>query len=250
MTDKTGRKRRFPFSFRDDLFRVMPSLKKKFWNYELFGKAVLEDVFRPEDLSNAKHFQADIFESCIIENKGNGKFTMRNLPVEAQLSCIYGIAATDYNEDGNMDLIVAGNSHSGEVIYGWMDASLGVLLKGDGRGNFTAESPEKSGLFLSRDIKGLATLFDNRGNEVILATANSDSLTILSPEGKAASKIIFARPLDAYAEIAYKNGRKAKQEFYYGCGYLSQSARAVEINNLVKSVEVVDTRGCKRSIRF
>jgi enediyne biosynthesis protein E4 len=250
MADETGKKKRFPFSFRDDLFRVMPSLKKKFWNYESYSKADLEEVFKPEALLNAKHYKADMFESCIVENKGNGKFTINELPVEAQLSCINGITAIDFNEDGNMDLIVAGNSHSNEVVYGWMDASLGVLLKGDGKGNFKAVQPEKSGLFLSSDIRGLTSLYDNRGNEIILAAANSDSLTVLRPEKKADAKIFFAGPLDAYAEIEYKNGHKTKQEFYYGCGYLSQSARAIQINNLVKSVQVVDTKGNKRNIQF
>jgi len=250
VADENGHKKRFPFSFRDDLFRVMPSLKKEFWNYELYSKAVLEEVFKPEAIFHATHFKAELFVSCIIENKGKGKFVIRDLPVEAQFSCINGITVTDFDHDGNIDLIVAGNWHSTEVVYGWMDASLGVLLKGDGKGNFKAVPPEKSGLFLSGDIRGLATMYDNRGNELILAAANSDSLSVLSPAQKEAAKIYYAGALDAYAETEYNNGHKAKQEFNYGCGYLSQSARVIEINNQVKSVQVVDTRGNKRTIQF
>jgi hypothetical protein len=248
--DEAGEKKRFPFSFRDDLFRVMPALKKQFWNYELFSKATLDEVFKPEALSKAAHLQADIFDNCILENKGGGKFTIRPLPVEAQLSCINGILATDYNDDGNTDLIVAGNAHSSEVVYGWMDASLGVLLQGDGKGNFTAVPPQKSGLFLSGDVKGLSSLFDAKGNEIIIAAANSDSLKVVSPAKKSNIKIFYAASLDAYATITFKDGHTARQEFYYGGGYLSQSARAIKIGALVQSIQVVDSKGSKRNIKF
>ncbi|MEO6949999.1 MAG: VCBS repeat-containing protein [Ginsengibacter sp.] len=250
VADEAGKKKRFPFSFRDDILHVIPLLKKKFRDYDSYSKADLEEVFKREALLNAKHYKADIFESCIIKNNGNGKFSIKKLPIEAQLSCINGIMALDFNEDGNMDIIVAGNSHSNEVVYGWMDASLGLLLKGDGKGNFKAESAEMSGLFLSGDTRGLTSLYDNRSNEIILATVNSDSLRVLRQVKKTNSKVFFAKPLEAYAEIEFKNGRKRKQEFYYGSGYLSQSARAIRINNLVKSIQVVDTKGNKRKIKF
>ncbi|MEJ7676597.1 MAG: VCBS repeat-containing protein [Segetibacter sp.] len=108
----------------------MPSLKKKYWNYETYSKAGLDEVFKTDELSKAKHYQADIFESCILKNNGKGKFSISFLPAEAQLSCINGIMAVDFDKDGNTDIIVTGNLHSTEVVYGWLDASLGVLLEG------------------------------------------------------------------------------------------------------------------------
>ncbi len=250
MKDESGEKKRYPFAYRDDLFWVMPSLKKKYWNYESYSKAVLDDVFKTDELSQAKHYQADIFESCILKNNGKGKFSVASLPAEAQLSCINGIMATDFDKDGNTDIIVTGNSHSTEVIYGWLDASLGVLLKGDGKGNFIPKPATFSGVFLNGDMKSLACLYDKKGREIILAAANSDSLKVLSPSVKAATKIFYANPLDVYAEIAYTNGKKTKREFYYGSGYLSQSARGIEISNHVKNIEVIDSRGNKKNIQF
>ncbi len=248
MKNEFGEKKRFPFAYRDDLFRVMPSLKKKYWNYENYSKAGLDEVFKADELSKAKHYQADMFENCIIKNNGNGKFSISVLPAEVQLSCINGIMATDFDKDGNTDLIVTGNSHSSEVVYGWLDASLGVLLNGDGKGNFIPQPATVSGLFLHGDMKSLAYLYNKNGSEVILAAANSDSLKVLSPAATAGTKIFYADPLDVYAEITYKNGNKVKKEFYYGAGYLSQSARAIEVNNVVKYIEIVDSRGNKRNV--
>ena len=248
--DEAGEKKRYPFSFRDDLFRVMPALKKQFWNYGLFGSATLDDIFKPEALAKAAHFQADLFDNCILENKGGGKFAIRPLPVEAQLSCINGIMASDYDGDGNIDLIVAGNTHSSEVVYGWMDASLGVLLKGDGKGNFAAVPPQQSGLFLSGDTKGIARLYDNKGHQIIIVAVNGDSLKVICPAKNATAKIFYAAPLDAYATITFKDGHVARQEFYYGDGYLSQSARAIQINGLIKSIAVTNSKGNNRNIQF
>lgn len=250
MKDESEEKKRYPFAYRDDLFRVMPSLKKKFWNYETYSKATLDEVFKEDELSKAKYYKADLFESCIIKNNGNGKFSISPLPSEAQLSCINGIMATDFDKDGNTDLIATGNLHSTEVVYGWLDASLGLLLKGDGKGNFKPVPASGSGLLLHGDMKSLAYLYDKSGNNVILAAANSDSLKVLSPSVKSPPKILYAHPLDEYAEITDANGKKTKQEFYYGSGYLSQSARAIEINNKIKYIKVVDSKGNKREMSF
>lgn len=250
MHDESGEKKRYPVAYRDDLVRVIPSLKKKYWNYETYSKATLSEVFHADELSKAKHYKADIFESCILKNDGSGKFSIVPLPAEAQLSCINGILPADFDKDGNTDLIVTGNLHSTEVVYGWMDASLGVLLKGDGKGNFIAAPSTDSGLFLYGDMKSLVCLYDKEGHEIILAGANSDSLKVLSPAVKEAARIFYAQPLDVYAEITYKNGNKRKQEFYYGAGYLSESVRAIKINTSIKYIEVVDSKGNKRTVQF
>jgi len=192
--NESGEKKRYPFHYRDDLFREMPSLKKRYWNYEIYSKAGFDEVFKSDELSKAKHYQADLFENCIMKNNGSGKFSINFLPAEAQLSCINGIMATDFDKDGNTDLIVIGNSHSSEVVYGWMDASLGVLLKGDGKGNFTPEPATVSGLFLHGDMKSLARIYDKYGHEIILAAANSDSLKSFSPLNKSNNKNLLCRP--------------------------------------------------------
>jgi hypothetical protein len=248
MLNAAGKKERFPLHFRDDLVRVIPSLKKKYWNYETYGKAGLDNLFKTGELSGAAHWQADLFESCILKNNGKGKFSILYLPQQAQLSCINGILPVDFDHDGKVDLIVTGNSHADEVVYGWMDASLGLLLKGDGKGSFIPQPAPVSGLFLSGDMRSLACLYGRDGQQMILAASNSDSLTVLGPVKRASARIFFANPLDVYAIIEYQDGHKTKQEFYYGGGYLSQSARAFEITGSMKKVEVTDSKGYKREI--
>ena len=248
MADENGKRQRYPFAYRDDLFRVMPLLKKKYWNYDLYSRATIDEIFDKKELSGAEHYQADIFENCILKNEGHGKFNIVALPAEAQLSCVNGIVATDVNADGNIDLILTGNSHSSEIVYGWMDASPGLVLTGDGKGNFRPVPSPEIGLFLYGDMKSLVSMYDKKGNEILLAAANSDSLKVIRREPAITIGVFYANPRDVYAEVSFKDGHKTKQEFYYGAGYLSQSARAISISHLVKSIVVVDVLGNKRNV--
>ncbi|QRR00692.1 VCBS repeat-containing protein [Dyadobacter sandarakinus] len=248
MTNAGGDKESFPLSFRDDLFRTMPVLKKKFNTYEPFSRAKLDDIFSKDLVSGAKHYTAETFRSCILINKGSGKFEMKALPAEAQFSCIFGILPLDADADGNLDLLLTGNSHSNEVVYGFMDASVGILLKGDGKGNFRPLPAEMSGVFLSGATRGIGMLYDSRGRQVVLATANADSLNILTNRNRHLREVIRAKPEDVYAEITFKNGVKRKQEFNYGAGYLSQQERAIGISDGIRSVLIFDKNGKNRQV--
>ena len=240
----------FPYAGRDDMFRQLSVLKRKFKTYKAYGSASLAEVISPELMSEAKKLSAGNFKSCILENLGSEKFDLKPLPVEAQFSTVNGILSRDYNNDGNPDLLLAGNQYATEITYGWQDASLGLLLWGDGNGNFKPVSPQQSGLFLDKDIRGLASFPDNRNQELILAAANSDSLKVLTQKTGKQKQVIFAKPNDAYAIITLGSGQKRKKEFMYGSGYLSQSARYIVVNQHMRFVEMVDYQGNSRRIEL
>jgi len=245
--DNAGKKNPYPITFRDDFFQSIPLLKKKFANYQSYSIAQLSNIFSKATLKKAVHLTANTFQSCILINNGNGKFTVQPLPPEAQFSSIYGILAMDVDLDGNLDLLITGNSHSNEVVYGWMDASLGLLLKGNGKGDFIPQSSEQSGLFLHEATRGIGSMYDSKGREIIIVVANADSLKVLSFGDNSVSPII-ATADDLYAEIMLKNGKKRKQEFYFGTGYLSQQVRAIRPNKSIKSIQFYNRNGKSRII--
>ncbi|GAB3221486.1 VCBS repeat-containing protein [Spirosoma arcticum] len=245
------KREQFAFSGRDDLFKKIPSLKKKFADYTSYSQAKLAQLIDPALLAKANHQTADRFESCIIENQGAGKFSIRPLPIEAQFSSVCGIQTGDFNYDGQTDLVITGNSYSYEVVYGWQDASLALLLLGDGRGHFSPVNPQRSGLFLKGDTKGLAILPSVSGQTLLLAPVNSDSLIVLKPTGERRSsyRLIHARPLDVRAKINYTNGTSSYHEFYYGSGYLSQSARVIKIPVNAQLIVLIDGKGNSRLLK-
>ena len=153
----------------------IPAIKAKFKDYNSFADATLADVYTKEDLAKALRYQAWNFASSYIENKGDEKFEVRNLPNEVQVSCINGIVAEDFNRDGHLDLLLAGNLYSSEVETTRNDASYGHFLLGDGTGDFQPVPNAESGLFLNYDTKDLATIKTSSGT-VILVANNNDFL--------------------------------------------------------------------------
>jgi hypothetical protein len=52
------------------------------------------------------------------------------------------------------------------------------------------------------------------------------------------------------AEILFINGKKQKQEFYYGSSFLSQSARFLLAGNNVKTITITNYFGKTRTLSF
>ena len=82
----------------------------------------------------------------------------KTLPVQAQMSPVYVIIPLDYNADGNEDLILGGNINHARLKFGKYDANYGMLLQGDGSGNFKYISQQRSGVRLTGDVRSAVTL--------------------------------------------------------------------------------------------
>ena len=55
----------------------------------------------------------------------------------------------------NKDLLLCGNIHHARLRFGNYDANYGILLKGDGKGNFTYINQEQSGFKLHGDVRSV-----------------------------------------------------------------------------------------------
>jgi len=164
----------YPIFSKDDLLGQLPSLKGKYVNYADYANATITDIFTAEELDGALIFKAKTLETGWLHNQGNGSFQFKKLPKEAQYAPIYGIHSADYNEDGHMDIILAGNFYGTRVKHGRYDANTGVLLIGDGTGNFQALSQGKSGFLLRGEIRDIDELTTKNGEHLFIFTRNND----------------------------------------------------------------------------
>ena len=247
LPDQKGDKREFPMQGRDDLFKQMISLKKKFTDYKSFAVATMDEILTPEQRKAALRLKANMLQSCFLRNDGNGRFTLVPLPVEAQFSSLNGMEVGDFDGDGNLDVVINGNDYGTDVSIGRYDALNGLMLKGDGKGNFKPLSILQSGIYIPGNGKALVKLRDAKGHVFLAASQNKDSLKVFKLNIEA--KTIAVKPLDAYAIIKYKNGKTEKQEFYYGSSFLSQSARFIKLEDDMTSVVVYDENGASRVIK-
>ena len=78
----------------------------------------------------------------------------------------------DVDDDGNLDAILGGNLYNSEVETPRNDASYGLWLKGDGKGEFNAVSPRESGLLMLGDVRNMRTI--QVGGETHLLVAKND----------------------------------------------------------------------------
>ncbi len=164
----------FPVRGKSCSSQQIPSLKKKFKDYNSFSVADVSDIYGKEELENAEiHRISESFASSYIENQGNGTFTLTQLPNEAQFSSINKTIVIDVDRDGHKDLIVGGNLYTAEIETPRNDSSVGTYLRGDGTGNFTAVSSSSSGLFMPGDVKDIAYLAIKNSN-YLLAVKNND----------------------------------------------------------------------------
>ena len=167
----------YPLRGRECSSQQMPAIKKKFENYASFSTATLEDVYTEEYLENSLHYEVKSFASVYLENE-NGKFIKHKLPNLAQVSSINQILVDDFDGDSNLDAIIAGNLHASEVETPRSDASNGLLLKGDGKGNFSSLTGNESGLFATGDVKDMINI-RIQGYDYIMIAKNSNYLQFI-----------------------------------------------------------------------
>ncbi len=240
-------KKEFMAFSRDDVLKQMIGLRKKYSDYKSFGSADFHDMFTAEQLNEAVVLEANYLKSSYLRNDGNGKFVLVDLPVEAQFSALCGMLVEDFDDDGNLDVLMNGNDYGIEVSSGRFDALNGLLLKGDGKGNFQPQRITESGIFIPENGKALIKIQSPKGY-VVAASQNRGPLKMFTP--RSVSKSIPVGKADAYAMVHYKNGQKERREMYWGSSFLSQSGRFITVGNKVDFVEIFDNQGNRRQIQI
>jgi hypothetical protein len=155
----------------------MPAIKHKFKDYNSFASASLNQIYTSKLLDESLSYEITSFASIYLENDG-GKFSAKSLPQLAQLSSINKFVVDDFNADGNLDVVLAGNLYNAEVETPRNDASFGLFLQGDGAGNFTAQTMMDSGLKIVGDVRDMELLTKN-GKSYILIAKNSAQMQLV-----------------------------------------------------------------------
>ncbi len=156
----------------------IPSLKKEFKKYDVFASLEIDDVYGESNLEEALHYKTDTFVSSYVENLGEGHFKISSLPVEAQFTNINDMIVKDFNNDGNLDILAVGNLFSFEIETPRNDAGTGLLMLGDGKGNFLPKRYNETGLFINNDAKKVKILKSDN-HEFIVVGNNNDRLQII-----------------------------------------------------------------------
>lgn len=150
----------YPYVSRDELISQVSAMRNRFPDYKSYADATIDQVFTPEELKEAKHLSANCLSTTCFVSNATGKLHRIALPVQAQYSPVFTITALDYDHDGNDDLLLCGNINHARIRFGKYDANYGVLLKGDGKGNYKYVPQLQSGFNLWGDVRGVLQLHD------------------------------------------------------------------------------------------
>lgn len=162
----------YPFALHDDIIKQLPYLKKKLQRFDAYAGKSMDEIFTSDELAKASVLTVNQTQTCVFYNNGKGSFDMQPLPLRAQFSPIFGILVTDVNSDGIPDLFLGGNFYGVKPEVGRYDANYGVVLTGNTKHGFEYMPPAKSGLFVTGEVRDVATIKTKTGNEVIVARNN------------------------------------------------------------------------------
>ena len=166
-----------PWRYWDSLARALPFLQERFPSFASYSTAGVEELL--EGRMDRVHVASAVtLDSMVFLNRGDF-FQARSLPLEAQMSPVFGLVAADFDGDGREDLFLAQNSSAVDNETSRYDAGRGLLLAGDGRGGFAALSGAASGILIHGEQRGAAACDYDRDGRVDLLAGQTGAATIL-----------------------------------------------------------------------
>jgi enediyne biosynthesis protein E4 len=214
--------------------RSMPWLLEKFPNYETFSQASVEEVLGDRG-GAAKHLEASWLDSTVFLNRG-GRFEAQPLPVEAQVAPAFGIGVADFDGDGSEDVFLSQNFFGTRTETSRYDAGRGLLLRGDGRGNFIAVSGQQSGLMIYGEQRGAAVGdYDRDGRtDLVVTQAGAETKLFRNETGRPGLRVRLLGPpenpqgIGAVVRLKFAEEFGPAREVHAGSGYWSQDS-AVQV---------------------
>jgi enediyne biosynthesis protein E4 len=224
-----------PWRHWDMMSHFLPVLMERFRNHEAYSTAGMNDILG-ERKRDMKELVVNTTDSMVFLNRGD-HFDESPLPLEAQLSPVFGIAVGDLDGDGNEDIFLSQNFFHVDPETSRYDAGRGVWLKGDGAGKFKPVPGQESGLKIYGEGRSVALAdYDGDGRVDMVATQNGAETKLYHNErAKTGLRVRLSGPpenpqgIGAVLRLVYADGRSGPvREIHAGGGYWSQDS-AVQI---------------------
>ena len=215
----------------ESLATVFPDLRERYPTFEAFSTAGVSE-FLGSRFERMRDQQLTTFESMVFLNRGD-HFEARALPFEAQLAPVFGLAVGDMDGDGQEDVYLSQNFFGVPPDSSRHDGGRGVLLKGDGRGGFTAVPGSESGLQVYGEGRAAALCdYDQDGHLDLAIGQNANKTMLYHNVGTIPGLTVHLQGspqnpdgIGAVVRLVYPEGRMGPaHEVHAGGGYWSQDS--------------------------
>jgi hypothetical protein len=148
----------YPMVLKGEMQRALPMIKKNFIKYKDYANKSMDELFSNEQREGSLIKQVTTTESSFLMNDGQGKFSVVALPYQAQFSPIRAIETGDFDADGHLDILLAGNFFDSLPEWGRFDANYGLMLQGLGKGKFKVVLSKDSGFTTRGQVRKMAAV--------------------------------------------------------------------------------------------
>jgi hypothetical protein len=138
----------YPWLSRGEMEANVSGVRRRFPRNDAYARASLGEIVGEDRLAAARRFAVTELRSGVLLSQPDGTWRFEPLPRIAQIAPIRGIVTGDFDGDGTADVYAVQNSFEPPPSIGHFAGGLSQLLRGDGRGGFTAVPPAKSGLIV------------------------------------------------------------------------------------------------------
>ena len=152
----------YPYPTRKELLKQIVSLQSKFTSYESYADAGLEDILERKQLEKAQKLTANHFETSLFLSNADGQYELGQLPLEAQYAPVHAIEVQDFDGDGRLDLLLAGNNNRTSLKLGRFDANYGQVFRGLGDARFEYVPQYESGLQIKGEVREIVSWGENQ----------------------------------------------------------------------------------------
>ena len=153
-----------------------PAITSRVSSHQQYAYKAIEDIFTDSQLRGVKTKKAVTLQSSILVNK-NGSFTIKALPIEAQIAPVYSTITRDFNGDGVTDLLLLGNQYDVKPDVGRLGSNHGVVFLLDENLNSRFVPYGLTGNRIKGEIRDAAT-FTIDGDGYLLVGRNDANLSL------------------------------------------------------------------------
>lgn len=161
----------FPVPSYDEMNDQIRSFRKMYPTYDSYAQATAEDLLKQNQGGTSFQFRIHELRSAWLENLGNLQFRLTPLPAPVQASMIQDFLLHDFDTDGQMEVLCAGNFYPYRVEWGRSDGFFGAMLRFS-KGEVAVYPTDSKQVYLPGDVRDMALLRSGTAIRLVISRNN------------------------------------------------------------------------------